>query len=291
MKMNIAELQRATAMKVIAAMETSGTNWCKDWTPKNGQRPTSISTGKAYSGINTLILGLTRMAKGWRSHEYGTFNAWRAKGYNVAEGQKATHIVWYSSGTRKVQNDDGTEENQSWRVAKTFPVFNAEQIADYSPADIGNVPEVTTKPNTAMDKLAGDVSANVRNVDLAQAFYVPSADYINMPAIDQFTNAEAYACTLGHELTHWTGHKSRLDRDLKDNYALEELVAELGSAMLAASLGISPEPRDDHAKYLSNWIKDISDKPATIMSAAAKAQAATSYLLDAQATSQIGLAA
>jgi len=232
------------------------------------------------------------MAKGWQSHEYGTFNAWRAKGCNVAKGQKATHIVWYSSGTRKVKNDDGTEENLPCRrFAKTFPVFNAEQIADYSPADIGNVPEVTAKPDTAMDKLAGDVNANVRNVDLAQAFYVPSADYINMPAIDQFTSAEAYACTLGHELTHWTGHKSRLDRDLKDNYAIEELVAELGSAMLAASLGISPEPRDDHAKYLSNWIKDISDKPATIMSAAAKAQAATSYLLDAQATSQIGLAA
>ena len=288
--MDIAELQRATAMKVIAAMETSGTNWCKDWTPKNGQRPTSISTGKAYSGINTLILGLTRMATGWQSHEYGTFKAWRAKGCNVAKGQKATHIVWYGSGTRKVLNDDGTEEDQSWRAARPYAVFNAEQVAHYTPADMGNVPEVTTKPNTAMDKLAGDVSANVRNEDLARAFYVPSADYINMPAIDQFTSAEAYACTLGHELTHWTGHKSRLDRN-KDNYAIEELVAELGSAMLAASLGISPEPCDGHAKYLNNWIKDIRDKPATIMSAAAKAQAATSYLLDAQATSQIGLAA
>jgi len=280
--MKTANLHRQVANQVIAAMQDSGTDWCKCWTPIGGQAPTSVSTGKAYSGINVLILGLTRMATGWQSNEYGTFKSWKDKGYSVAKGEKATHIVWYSSGTRKVQNDDGTEENKTWRSAKGYAVFNAEQIADYAPTDIGDVPEFTEQSDTAMDKLAIDAGVDVRNVDLAQAFYVPSADYVNMPNMNQFDSAEAYACTLGHEMSHWTGHKSRLDRN-KGSYAFEELVAEIGSAMLAASLGISPEPRADHAKYLNNWIKDISDKPTTIMSAASKAQAAATYLLDAQA--------
>jgi antirestriction protein ArdC len=282
------EFHRQVADKVIAAMQDSGTNWCKCWTPIGGCPPTSISTGNPYSGINILILGLTRMAKGWQSNQYGTFKSWRAKGYSVAKGEKATHIVWYGSGSRKVQNEDGTEDSVGWRAVRAYPVFNAEQVADYTPTDIGDVPEFTKQANTAMDKLASDVGVDVRNVDLARAFYAPSPDYVNMPHIDQFDSAEAYACTLGHEMSHWTGHKSRLDR--AKGYAFEELVAEIGSAMLAASLGISPTPRADHAKYLNNWVQDINDKPSTIISAAAKAQAASNYLLEAQAA-QVGLAA
>jgi antirestriction protein ArdC len=109
-----------------------------------------------------------------------------------------------------------------------------------------------------------------------------------MPRIEQFDSAEAYACTLGHEITHWTKHKSRLDR--KEGRAVEELVAEMGSAMLAASLGISPTPREDHATYLNSWIKELKDKPSSIQKASAKAQAATSYLLNAQ-SQKVGLAA
>ena len=287
--MKTVEFHRQVADKVIAAMQDSGTNWCKCWTPIGGHAPTSIATGHTYSGINILLLGLTRMVKGWQSNQYGTFKSWRAKGYSVAKGEKATHIVWYGSGTRKVQNEDGTEESRGWRSAKAYAVFNAEQVADYTPTDIDDVPEFTKQADTAMDKLACDVGVDVRNVDLAQAFYVPSADYVNMPHIEQFDSAEAYACTLGHEMSHWTGHKSRLDRK-KNNYAFEELVAEIGAAMLAASLGISPTPRADHAKYLNGWIKDIGDKPTTIISAAAKAQAAANYLLESQA-GQVGLAA
>jgi len=295
--MKTAEFHRQVADKVIAAMQDSGTDWCKCWTPIGGHAPTSIVTDNPYSGINVLILGLTRMAKGWQSNYYGTFKSWRAKGYSVAKGEKATHIVWYGSGSRKVQNEDGTEDSVGWRSAKAYAVFNAEQVTDTRLGRKGlsftdgveQAPEFTKQADTAMDKLACDVGVDVRNVDLSQAFYVPSADYVNTPHIEQFDSAEAYACTLGHEMCHWTGHTSRLDRK-KDNYAFEELVAEIGAAMLAASLGISPTPRVDHAKYLSGWIKNINDKPTTVISAAAKAQAAANYLLEAQAA-QVGLAA
>ena len=286
--MHSSELFEKVSRQVIAAMETSGVDWCKSWAPIGGRGPFSIDSGKSYTGFNTLILGLSRMSQGWSSNEFGTFKSWRRKGYSVAKGQKGTHIVWYGSGLRKVQNEDGTEESRGWRSAKAYAVFNAEQISDYTPADIEDVPEFTANPNTAMDTLAADVGVDVRNVDLAQAFYAPGPDYVNMPHMEQFDSAEAYACTLGHEITHWTKHKSRLDRN--EGRAVEELVAEMGSAMLAASLGISPTPREDHATYLNSWIKELKDKPSSIQKASAKAQAATSYLLNAQ-SQKVGLAA
>jgi len=286
--MHSSELFQKVSRQVIAAMETSGVDWCKSWAPIGGRGPFSIDSGKSYTGFNTLILGLSRMSQGWSSNEFGTFKSWRRKGYSVAKGQKGTHIVWYGSGLRKVQNEDGTEESRGWRSAKAYAVFNAEQISDYTPADIEDVPEFTANPTTAMDTLASDVGVDVRNVDLAQAFYAPDPDYVNMPHIEQFDSAEAYACTLGHEITHWTKHKSRLDRN--EGRAFEELVAEMGSAMLAASLGISPMPREDHAKYLNSWVKELKDKPSLIQKASAKAQASTTYLLNAQ-SQKVGLAA
>ena len=98
-----------------------------------------------------------------------------------------------------------------------------------------------------------------------------------------------HTATLLHELCHWTGHESRLDRNLKTghgtkDYAAEELVAELGAAMLCGSLGISPEPRDDHAKYLNNWIERLKNEPKAIFTAAAKAQAAADYCHEVQQT-------
>ena len=286
--MHSSELFKKVSRQVIAAMETSGVDWCKSWAPIGGRGPFSIDSGKSYTGFNTLILGLSRMSQGWSSNEFGTFKSWRRKGYSVAKGQKGTHITYYTSGTKTVKKDNGQEDTEAYRVLRLYVVFNAEQISDYTPADIEDVPEFTANPNTAMDMLAADVGVDMRNVDLAQAFYAPGPDYVNMPRIEQFDSAEAYACTLGHEITHWTKHKSRLDRN--EGRAVEELVAEMGSAMLAASLGISPTPREDHATYLNSWIKELKDKPSSIQKASAKAQAATSYLLNAQ-SQKVGLAA
>ena len=286
--MHSSELFEKVSRQVITAMETSGVDWCKSWAPIGGRGPFSIDSGNSYTGFNTLILGLSRMSQGWSSNEFGTFKSWRRKGYSVAKGQKGTHITFYKSGTKTIENDNGQEETKSWRTLKLYTVFNAEQISDYTPADIEDVPEFTANPKTAMDTLAADVGVDVRNVDLAQAFYAPDPDYVNMPRIEQFESAEAYACTLGHEITHWTKHKSRLDRN--EGRAVEELVAEMGSAMLAASLGISPTPREDHAKYLNSWIKELKDKPSSIQKASAKAQASTTYLLNAQ-SQKVGLAA
>ena len=173
--MHTSELFEKVSRQVIAAMETSGVDWCKSWAPIGGRGPFSIDSGKSYTGFNTLILGMSRMSQGWSSNEFGTFKAWRRKGYSVAKGQKGTHITFYKSGTKTIENDNGQEETKAWRTLKLYTVFNAEQIADYTPLDIKDVPEFTANPNTAMDTLASDVGVDVRNVDLAQAFYAPGS--------------------------------------------------------------------------------------------------------------------
>jgi len=117
-----------------------------------------------------------------------------------------------------------------------------------------------------------------------RAYYAFSADYVQMPPFEAFRDAEAYYATLAHEMTHWTRHPSRLDREFgrkrwgDEGYAAEELVAELGSAFLSADLGITLEPREDHAAYIANWLQVLKNDKRAIFSAAAHAERSASFL-------------
>ena len=121
-----------------------------------------------------------------------------------------------------------------------------------------------------------------------QAYYAIGADYVQMPPFEAFKDAESYYATLAHEMTHWTRHQTRLDRDFgrkrwgDEGYAMEELVAELGSAFLAADLALTPEPREDHAAYIGSWLKVLKQDKRAIFSAAAHAQKAADYLASLQ---------
>jgi antirestriction protein ArdC len=116
------------------------------------------------------------------------------------------------------------------------------------------------------------------------AFYIPSAHFIQMPAFEAFRDADSFYNTLGHETVHWTRHEKRLDRDLgrqrfaDEGYAREDLVAELGAAFLCADLGIRLEDGEDHASYIASWLKVLKDDRRAIFSAAANAQRATDFL-------------
>jgi antirestriction protein ArdC len=131
----------------------------------------------------------------------------------------------------------------------------------------------------------------------ARAFYVPSADRIQMPPFESFRDACAYYATLIHELTHWTKHASRLNRDFgrkrfgDQGYAMEELVAELGAAFLCADLSLSPEPREEHASYIATWLKVLKQDRRAIFSAAAHAQRAADYLHGLQPSQHLEQAA
>lgn len=121
-----------------------------------------------------------------------------------------------------------------------------------------------------------------------RAFYAPAAHFIQLPPAEAFRDAESYAATKAHELTHWTGHKERMAREFGRRfgdraYAFEELVAERGAAFLCADLGITPEPRQDHAAYLGSWLEVLKEDKRAIFSAAAHAQRAADFLHGLQA--------
>ena len=281
-KRSTADIHRAVAEKVIKAMEKHGSDWAKSWAVPQGDGPLSMSTKKHYQGINWLILGMARATSGYTSGHWATYKQWRAMGAQVRKGECGEMVILYKP---IIVKDKETGEDKSVRLLRSFTVFNADQVDGYEPQ--ASASKFADMPDTVADQFATGAGAIVTNADPSGAFYVPSRDFINMPKQSQFTSAEAYSATLLHELCHWTGHASRLDRNFKTghgtkDYAAEELVAELGAAMLCGSLGISPEPRADHAKYLNNWIERLKNEPKAIFTAAAKAQQAADFLHDIQ---------
>ena len=288
-KLTKQEMHKKVANKVIEQMKTHGTDWVKPWTTKGlGDQhiATSMSTGNAYQGINTLILGIEKAVNGYTTGQWATYQQWKKRDAQVRKGQKGTTVVFY----KKVQIKDKASDDPNAKVTiplmKFFTVFNADQVEGY---ELPVYEEIERRePQTVANELSIDVGAELRSNAGDSAFYSPNEDFINMPLIEQFSDDSLYASTLLHELGHWTGHKSRLDRNLKNgfgtkDYAFEELVAELTSAMLCGSLNVDPEPRPDHAKYLNGWIEKLKDKPESIFKACALAQSASDYLLDLQA--------
>lgn len=302
-----AELHKAVANQVIEAMKESGSDWLKPWAVPANQQPTSMSSGKPYAGINWLILSMERAINGYGSNQWATYNQWFKMGggvdewitvkgkkkrniitpskYNVKAGETATTVVLYKT---IIVEDKQTGEDKPIPLMRAFPVFNADQVNGYSDTTGDDLPSepVYSDPNAlvaTVDQFANATGITIKNADKSSAFYSPHTDFVNMPEASQFVSAESYAATLLHELTHATGHKSRLNRNLKNkfgtkDYAYEELIAELGSAMLCGSLSICPEPREDHAKYLNGWMERLTEKPELIFKAAAAAQKAAKFL-------------
>jgi antirestriction protein ArdC len=165
-----------------------------------------------------------------------------------------------------------------------YTVFNIEQIealpAQYYAPPKNPLP-LAERIESADRFMMGTGAAISHGGD--RAFYAPGPDRVQLPPFEAFRDKESYYATVLHELTHWSGHKSRLDRDLNNRfgdsgYAREELVAELGAAFLCADLGITPEIRDDHAAYLGHWLDVLREDKRAIFSAAAHAQRAADYL-------------
>jgi antirestriction protein ArdC len=139
----------------------------------------------------------------------------------------------------------------------------------------------------AADLFFANTGADIRHGG-NQAYYAPEPDYVQMPPLVSFRDAESYSSTLAHEMTHWSKHATRLNREFgrkkfgDEGYAREELVAEIGAAFLCCDLGITPEPRDDHAAYLGHWLGVLKEDKRAIFQAAAHAQRAVDFLYGLQ---------
>jgi len=187
----------------------------------------------------------------------------------MPSGRNAAHKYGRAKNPRKFANgtresdDDSPANGSRLLFTRGYSVFNAGQVDGYAPPADSDVPMLKRIERT--DIFFKSVGADVRHGG-NQAFYAPASDHIQMPPFVAFREGVAYYSTLAHEHTHWTA--SRCDRQLSKRfgdsaYAAEELVAELGAAFTCAHLGLSTEPREDHAAYIQSWLKVLkADKRA-----------------------------
>lgn len=270
--------------------------WLKPWAA--GHTADRITAplrhnGMPYRGMNVLLLWGEAMEKGYRSAVWMTYKQAAELGAQVRKGEHGSLVVYADRFTTTERSDSGEDIERSIPFMKAYTVFNAEQV-DGLPAHFTTAPEPKGEPL----QLAEDAEAFFARTGAHfrhggdKAFYAPSQDFIQLPPVDAFRDAESYAATKAHELLHWTGHTSRMAREFGKRfgdtaYAREELVAELGSAFLCAALGITPEPREDHAAYLGHWLAVLKEDKRAIFSAAAHAQRAADYLHALQAAEEL----
>ena len=214
--------------------------------------------GIPYKGINVVMLWSASVVKGYACPLWLTFKQALELGGNVSKGETGELVVYANRITRTETDAKGEETEREIPFLKGYTVFNAEQCEDlpahyYAKAE---PPALTPMQRIeAADRFFAATGADIRHGG-TRAFYAEGPDYVQMPPFETFRDAESYAATLAHELTHWTKHDKRLARDMgrvkwgDEGYAREELVAELGCAFLCADLGITPgSPRGSRRLY------------------------------------------
>ena len=294
MKQNPFNVRQAITDQILAAMKNSVGKVTLPWHRLDLDRPVNAVSGKTYRGVNILPLWLIAGKQGYLSNQWATFKQWRELGGHVRKGERSALIVYYRDMSKVVENDDGEDETVSWLMARAYRVFNRDQVDGLEPLAIPTQNRVATVEQA--ERFVRATGANIR-IGGGIACYRRSEDRIDMPDKQLFTGTEtsdptlAWYATLLHEITHWAGAGHRLDRPVGKRfgdraYAFEELVAELGAAFLCADLGMSAEPREDHAHYLKNWISLLEDDNRAFFRAAAQAQAACEFLHGLQATKQ-----
>lgn len=276
---------QAVTDRILADLETGVRPWTRPWADGGmGVRPLRHD-GQPYHGVNVLTLWAEAALSDYSSPVWMTFRQALAIGGVVRKGEKGARVVYANRLTRREPDDHGQEAERSIAFLKTYTVFNLAQIDGlderYPPAPIPDLDP--TLRVAAAEAFFAATGARIAHGG-AQAFYAPGADRIQVPPFETFKDAESYYAVLGHEMTHWTAHPSRLDRHFgagrfgSSAYAREELVAELGTAFLCADLGLSLEPRPDHAAYLASWLDILHGDKRFIFSAAAHAERAVAWL-------------
>jgi len=272
---------------IIAKLEAGTTPWSRPWSVTGeGGRPLRHE-GSTYNGINALWLWATADTYGYRSRYWMTARQARELGGEVRRDARPSFSV-YASTFRKAgaPNLLGLAAEKMIRFLRSYVVFNADEIvglpAYYYPRDIAPTPQLLSDRQDRIDAFFNAIPAKVRHGG-DRAFFHPTFDYIQMPPIGSFGSADSYASIRAHESVHWTGHQSRLDRTFGKRfgdkaYCVEELVAELGSAMICGDLGLPTELHDSHASYLASWLSVLRADKTAIFLAATKAEQAFAHL-------------
>lgn len=284
-----ANLYDEITSNIIAELEAGRLPWVKPWGSSGVSAPLSMpknaATGRAYSGINVLILWGAVVARGFSCQTWLTFRQALSLGGNVRKGERGTTVVYadrFVPGDEKRRARETGEDAQAIPFLKRFTIFSTDQCEGL-PEDLATapppVPEVLILPE--VEALIRASGADLR-LGGDKAFYAPALDYVQVPRPDAYFEPINWHRTALHELGHWSGHSTRLGRDLtggfgSKKYAQEELVAELCAAFTCATLGITPTVR--HADYIGSWLDVLREDNRAVVRAASAASKAADYLL------------
>jgi antirestriction protein ArdC len=289
--------ERVTA-QISAMLERGVRPWIKPWddiTPSDALVLPLRSCGTPYRGMNIIALWAATLENGLKSRHWFTFKQALAMNAAVRKGERGSYVVFYTELNGKSDEtppQNPNEAGEARRILRGYTVFNANQI-DGLPDDFYGKPESDpiilspiqkSEDEARLSALFAKIPVTIRHGG-NRAFYSKAADYIQMPLREAFRDGTQYWATLAHECAHSSRADHRLNRDFGQSrfgdagYALEELVAELASAFIGATIGLPADHLEDHASYIGGWLKALGDNPSAFLTAASKAQAAADWVL------------
>lgn len=278
------QLIEATLEAMLERIDNGKGDWIKEWV--GGGAPRNAATGRHYRGINILLLWSARQSSAYSTNEWATYKQWLSVGKQVRKDQKSSTIFIMKDALKKGGDRDNKEDH--YRLLRCAFVFNREQLTD---PVVERVPPLPPEEKHA--RCATTVArTGARISDGPDAIYYNTSDRIEIPPAPRFTAWDTYYGTLFHELVHWTGHKSRLDRGMGEanhyRYAEEELVAELGAAFLCAEHDIiNLDTTENSAAYIRHWLaKAKGDRGSALMTAASAASKAVEFIMPETAAKQ-----
>lgn len=276
MKSNIA-LEKIT-QRIINSLENGVIPWDKPFTSGT---PKNYISGKAYNGINTIILGLSDFSSSY----WLTFNQCRQAGGTIKKGSQGLPIVFWKINEYAKENDKGEIETKQIPLMRYSTVFNFDQTENIKPKEEENR---TIIPIQEAEKIVLEMPNKPTIKQGLNPCYIPSLDTVEINNINKFKNAEGYYSILFHELAHSTGHESRLNRQDSDksrsfgseDYSKEELIAEFTSAFLCGHCGILKETERNNTAYIQSWIKALKNDKSQLIKAGSQAQKAYNYIIN-----------
>jgi antirestriction protein ArdC len=257
-----ASLYEDITAKIVAAIEAGAGEWRMPWHHDGAStsRPINVVSRKPYRGVNVVALWVAAQAAGYPTGLWGTYRHWQAGGAQVRRGERATTVVFWKTrgnGPGDDADSDATENERPRVFARGYSVFNEAQVDGYVAPERPVLPETERLANAE----AFYANLNITTVyEGSEACYVPCKDTVFMPPFAAFHDAAGHYSTLYHEGLHATAAKHRCDRNLSarfgsEAYAMEEIIADLGSCGILADLGIAVHPRPDHAAYIASWLE------------------------------------
>ncbi len=282
-----ADIYQKVTDAIVVEIEHGVGSWVMPWHTAGelASIPVNALTRKLYRGVNILVLIAAAKTNGYDYAEWATYQQWQDVGAQVRKGEKSSSVVfWKFSDSGAEEQDSDTEETSSTRsrlvCCREYHVFNVAQVDGYTP----QAAETQAAERIAeAEEFFGSIDADVVHSG-NRAYYSAATDTITLPSFSAFFTATDYYSTRAHEMAHWTSRKDRCDRELGkrfgDNaYAMEELVAELAAAFTMAHLGLSSQPREDHATYSNSWLKVLKADKRAVFTAASKAQQAADFIV------------